>query len=272
VIDVGSGTHLWSRVAGDGPGTVLVPTNGNGAEWAGLDGPGRRVVQYDVRGRGRSDEVPDGELPGLAGHVADLEAVRVAVGAERFSAVAASWTAAVVVSYALAHPGRVERLVLVSPVPCHSGGVPDRVPPPAPHRLAALDQLGASGLKRDDPVAYARAWRETYVPPLLGDASAFERMADVAPLPNEWPWHVAKALVPVFAGLLRYDWRPDLWAVGGPVLVVRGGLDRDPQATASEWVDALPAATLLVVDGAGRMPWVECPDEFFAAANRFLAG
>jgi pimeloyl-ACP methyl ester carboxylesterase len=129
--------------------------------------------------------------------------------------------------------------------------------------------MEAAGLKRNDPVAFARAWRETYVPPLLGDPTGFERLADVAELPNEWPWHVARSLVPVFAGLLRYDWRPDLWAVGGRVLVVHGALDPESHV-AGEWLDALPTGTLLTVPGAGRMPWVERPDAFFDPVNRFI--
>jgi pimeloyl-ACP methyl ester carboxylesterase len=272
LIEVESGVWLWYRMVGDGPGTVLVPTHGNDTELADLSVPGHRVVFYDLRGRGRSEPVEDLGRLGFAVTVDDIERVRAALGIGRFSALGWSWIAGALAAYARAHPDRIDRLVLVSPVPCRSGVIPAPAGEPAPGGLAAIDQLDADGLRDRDPVAYCRAWRQVHVPPLLGDPSGFVRLADVAPLANEWPWRVARSLVSVYADLINYDWRPELWALDRPVVVIRGELDRDPLSAAIEWVDALPDATLVRIGHVGSMPWVEHPEAFFDCANRFLAG
>jgi proline iminopeptidase len=267
-----AGPRLWCRVTGTGPGAVIVPTTGNDGELDALDDARHQVVFHDLRGRGHSDPVKDVRRRAFAETVADIELVRRDLGIETFSAVGWSWIAGALVTYAAQHPGRVERLVLVSPLPCRSGVLPRPVPPAPPDRLAALDQLQAAGLRVTDPVAYCRAWRTTHLPPMLGDPAAFERLADVSVLPNEWPWHSARHLVSVFTELCEYDWRPLLRSVPVPALVVHGTLDQDPLSVAEEWVDALPDGRLLPVEGAGPMPWVERPDVFFRYVNRFLAG
>jgi proline iminopeptidase len=270
LVDIGDG-RLWCRSVGSGPGTVVVLTTGNADELADLIVPGHRVVFADARGRGRSDPVADPAGGGLAAAVDDLEALRAALGVERFAGLGWSWLSGVLATYALRYPDRVERLVLVSPVPCHAGRHPAPGRAPAPHQLAHLDQLDAAGLRASDPVAYCRAWRAVYAPLLLADPAAADRLADVCDQPNEWPWVVARGLVPVYAELLRHDWRPWIGEVQTPVLVVHGEQD-EPVEAATEWVDALPEGRLLPVPGSGALPWIDRPDVFFPTVNRFLAG
>jgi proline iminopeptidase len=271
-VTVDDGTRLWCRIHGDGPSAVVVPAHGNASELAGLDVPGARTVFYDVRGRGRSDAVDDPADLGLGREVADLEAVRAACGADRVSVVAWSYHAGVAAAYALEHPERVERVVLAAPIPIHSGWHPEPAPEPEPHQLAHLDQLEASGLRTSDPAAFCRAWREVYVPMIMGDPSAFDRLAPVCDLANEHPWVVTRHLVFVFAELGAYDWRPALRDLSVPVLVAHGTRDPLAVAAALEWVDAVGDGRLLELEGAGRFPWVERPERFFTTVNRFLAG
>lgn len=69
-------------MVGTGDETVIVPL----AEFhtTRLDdlARNRRLVLYDPRGRGRSDTVPAAKVS-LAHNLADLDAIRAAVGAER---------------------------------------------------------------------------------------------------------------------------------------------------------------------------------------------
>jgi pimeloyl-ACP methyl ester carboxylesterase len=70
----------------------------------------RMLIRYDVRGTGLSQrEVPDISLDG---YVADLEAVVGELGFDRFSIFAAGDAAPAAISYAVANPDRVSRLVL----------------------------------------------------------------------------------------------------------------------------------------------------------------
>jgi len=72
----------------------------------------QRVIAPDQRGCGASR--PKGRTAGnhTAALVADMEALREHLGLERWSVLAGSWGTVVALAYTLAHPQRVQRLVL----------------------------------------------------------------------------------------------------------------------------------------------------------------
>jgi proline iminopeptidase len=72
----------------------------------------QRVIAPDQRGAG--DSRPRGRIQGnrTASLVADLEALRVHLGVQRWSLLAGSWGTVVALMYARQHPQRVQRLVL----------------------------------------------------------------------------------------------------------------------------------------------------------------
>jgi proline iminopeptidase len=271
-VPVARGVKLWYRVVGEGASTIIVPTTGNDSEFADLRVPDHRVLFYDVRCRGRSDLIEDPTRLGFSVEVTDLEAIRQSFGIEQFSALAFSYHAGIVATYAIQHPERVQRMVLAATIPARAGTTSTPGAAPPPHEVAHLDQLEASGLRDSDPAAFCRAWREVYVPLLMGDRAAFDRLAPMCAFPNEWPWNVARSMVFVFAQLRSYDWRPHLRNVDVPTMFAHGTADQTPVEIVHEWIDALPDARLLELEGAGRFPWVERPEAFFSAANRFFAG
>jgi pimeloyl-ACP methyl ester carboxylesterase/DNA-binding CsgD family transcriptional regulator len=72
------------------------------------------VVRYDERGFGMSDWTVDDFS--LEARVGDLEAILAATGLERFSLLGMSGGSAVAMAYAIAHPERVDRLILYGTV------------------------------------------------------------------------------------------------------------------------------------------------------------
>lgn len=55
-------------------------------------------------------------------------------------------------------------------------------------------------------------------------------------------------------------------------LIIHGTVDPIPLATAQEWASILPNARLLALPNVGHFPYLEAPDQFFAAIDTFLAG
>lgn len=271
-VPVARGVKLWYRVVGTGPETVIVPCAGNDVDFDRLAAPGRRLLFYDVRNRGRSDALEDPTRLGFSVEVTDLEAIRQSFAIEQFGALGWSYHAGIIATYAIQHPERVTKMVMAAAIPVRASVRPNPARTPAPHLVAHLDQLEASGVKDSDPAAYCVEWRKVYVPLLMGDPTAFERLAAVCAYQNEWPWNVARSLVFVFAQLGSYDWRPHLRDVDVPTLVVHGSEDHDPVEFAREWVDAMPDARLLELAGVGQFPWAEAPDAFFTAVDAFLGG
>ncbi|WP_309111174.1 alpha/beta fold hydrolase [Saccharothrix sp.] len=129
-----------------------------------LDGLSRRhrLVRYDERGCGLSDwEVADF---GFDAWVDDLEAVVDAAGLDRFPLLGVSQGGAVAIAYAVRHPERVSRLVLVG---AYCRGRLARARTPEEREEAELDlQLGRIGWRRDDPT-----FRQVFASQFLPDGT-----------------------------------------------------------------------------------------------------
>lgn len=268
------GIEVHTEVFGDpGPGrpVVVVPCVGHGPDFAPL-AERAVVVTYDARNRGRSTPVTVANRVGFEIEVADLERVRLSYAVERPSLLGWGYHAAVVAAYALAHPERIDRLVLVAPLPTNSHAAPGEARSPSPQALAEVDQLEADGGRERDPEAVSRAWRRAYLPTQVGDPAAIERITDTSGLPNEYPWHAAAGLIGVLGDLGPYDWRGLLRELAVPLLVVAGTADQEPIEHAAEWAELAPDGRLLTLDGVGRYPWAEAPERFADVVGRFLTG
>lgn len=115
VFEVGTGKSLPVVVLHGGPGadlTYMLPVaNGLESEF--------RFVFYDQRGSLRSRVAPDSIT--MAKHVADLEQLREALGAERLQLVSHSAGTMLAFEYLRAYPNRVANLALVGALPHKNG-------------------------------------------------------------------------------------------------------------------------------------------------------
>src|SRR5262249_30435492 len=107
------GVRLYFRVRGSGPDLVLIP---NGVylfdDFVPL-APGRTLVFYDVRSRGRSELVDDPATRerGILNDVDDLDDVRRHFGAGTVDVLGHSYVGVTVALYAKTYPERVRRVV-----------------------------------------------------------------------------------------------------------------------------------------------------------------
>src|SRR5947207_2606282 len=74
----------------------------------------------------------------------------------------------------------------------------------------------------------------------------------------------------VHESLGDYDLRPRLAEINCPALVLHGTEDPIPFRYAEELARLLPNARLVRLDGCGHVPYIECPEPFFAALRAFL--
>jgi proline iminopeptidase len=75
-------------------------------------GKNRFVVLYDQRGTGGSKRMQSGAPQTMDAQVADLDAVRAALGLNKFALLGDSYGGLVVMAYAAAHPEHVAKLIL----------------------------------------------------------------------------------------------------------------------------------------------------------------
>jgi pimeloyl-ACP methyl ester carboxylesterase len=261
-------TGVRVRVAESGPrdGTPLVMLHG----WGGslymfrhgltlLPPLGIRAIAVDLRGYGLSDKPHARGAYTLDAYLADLDALLGALELPRTALMGQSMGGAVALHYALRHPARVTRLVLVNP--------------------AALVPIVYPTLLRATPRGIARLVRERFVPRSLiglimrriayGDASRVtERDIDEYWAPAKLSGYVNAA----HAALHEFDWRPvtgeQAASLAVPTLVVLGTRDRlIRRARAS--AERLRGSRVYEMDG-GHCVNEEHPDEFYRVVGDFV--
>jgi proline iminopeptidase len=265
------GVQLFERRVGGGP-PVVVLHGGPGAHHdyllPGFDAlaAGRTLIYYDQRGGGRS-AVPR-EIPvGWREHVADLEALRALWHLERVPLVGYSWGALLALLYAIHHPERVERLVLVSPAPTwreararFEASFAERNTAPA--LQADRRALRESGLRERDPDAYQKRLFELSVVPYFHDPALAKDLT---------PFRVTgRTQQDVWESLGDYDLRPALRALHLPATVLHGDADPIPADVARATAEAL-RADFHLIERCGHVPYIERFDEFVRIAGGALA-
>lgn len=213
-----------------------------------------RVIRYDVRGFGRS---PPGERESFASYE-DLAALLDSLGIARTSIVGLSLGGRIAIDFAIAHPDRVDRLVLLAP---GVSGFP----------WSTGDTSSANAMERAiaarDTVAITDLWlRTTYM------SRAMENPA-IAPRIHELSLANSGAFLRAAMGR---ELEPPAWQrlreLRVPTLVVIG-TDDDPDIRTI--VDSIaaqaPRTRKLVIQGAGHMLNMERPQEVLRAVHEFLA-
>lgn len=117
-LPVSDGHTLAVETFGNPDGVPVVHLHGgpgSGAQQAhkALFDPARHFgVLYDQRGAGRSTPIRSRRNNTTAHHIADLEALRTALGIETWIVAGGSWGATLALAYAQTHPERVRGIVL----------------------------------------------------------------------------------------------------------------------------------------------------------------
>jgi 3-oxoadipate enol-lactonase len=247
-----NGARLYYEASGEGPAVVLI--HGGLVDSRLWDAQMKplskrfRVVRYDIRGYGRSN-APTGEYYPLE----DLRALLDYLKIDKATLVGLSLGGIVAADFALEHPARVERLVLVA-----SGLRGDKQP--RDERTTRAYQIGA----REGVEKYFEAFMESDMLAGLRNrpkarAAMHTMMVDnfkaVEYISKGWP----QAPEPPTAERLAQ--------IKAPTLVVVGSLDgKNLQNIADTLASKIPGARKVVIRGASHHPPVETPEEF----NRVL--
>ncbi|MGH7525137.1 MAG: alpha/beta fold hydrolase [Gemmatimonadales bacterium] len=275
------GVRLYYQKLGSGPKVMIVPGRLFLAKDLAPISSRHTLVLYDMRNRGRSSRVEDGNLITIWKEVEDLEAVRRHFRVEQFTPIGYSYLGFMVVLYAMKHPDRVERLVQLGPVPRKFGteypaslSFRDSVPVPDSTSAARLDSLERLGYAARHPRWFCEeSWRVNRVR-LVGNPAKVSRLSGWCDMPNEWPVNLQRHFQYHFAGIQQMDVpRADVARVRVPVLTIHGTRDRNaPYAAGREWALTLPDARLLTVEGAAHQLTTEAPEIVLPAIETFLSG
>lgn len=221
-IDAADGTRLFVNDWGSGRPVVLIhgwPLDGDMWEYQAPDlvAAGFRVVTYDRRGFGRSDQPAGGyDYDTLAD---DLKAVIEALDLDDVTLVGFSMGGGEVARYLSRHgAGRIAGAVLIGAVTPYLGAAPDN-PDGVPASVFA-DMI--EGLKTDRPGFLAAFGKQFYGAGMLNFQVSSELLA--------WTRQVAMLASPIatlacVASFSQTDFRADMAAFTVPTLILHGGAD-----------------------------------------------
>lgn len=268
------GARLFVREMGEGP-PVVVLHGGPGAHHDYLLPYFARLADefhlyfYDQRGGGRS-RVRRPTTIGWRDHVADLETLRREWRLEQPALLGYSWGGLLALLYAADHPGQVSALALVAPAAAW-GDYQRRFKREFERRSQSREvermrrELEDSDLAARDPRAYRQRRFD------LSVAGYFKHPREARDLT---PFKVqAQAQHHTWASLGGQgpELRRKLISLRVPTLILHGRHDPIPLEWAEELVTVLPAARLHVLEDSGHVPYVEQPEETFAAIREFLS-
>jgi proline iminopeptidase len=281
MIQVADGPSLFWRALGTGGDTVVVVHGGVGLHQGYLLEPlaplvpGRTLIFYDMRGRGRSSEVGDSSALTFDNDIADLESVRAHFKLERMTLVGHHWGAAVAALYAARHPGLVRRMLLLSPFPVHNSLLYEftflRGDSAHYARTLQLAGLGPAGIPAWN--GCRRSWSLFFAPWRTDTLTPYERLArGMCDAPSQRLERAAWIRTQEQHSLGKWSWRIELNALTTPALVIEGAGTPVVAEAATRWAQHLPDARVLLLPPPYLFPWVGAPERFTAAADSFLRG
>lgn len=265
------GGRVWYRVVGGGSrAPLLVLHGGPGVPSTYLKplaalGDERPVVFYDQLGAGKSEHPRDSTLWNMDRYLAELAAVRAALGLREVHLYGHSWGAMLALDYALTRPAGLRSLTLAGPVLLARRYLHDN-----DSLIGTLPASVAATLRSEAPDAptHSSAWQAARLEylrrfyarrqPWSADLDSAVRLMDNSS---------SRAMD---AYLARYDRTGRLGEIAVPTLFLVGRYDPTTPAATREYQRRVPHSEMVVFDSSGHLPMQDEPARYVQVLRAFL--
>jgi proline iminopeptidase len=280
LITTQDGVKIYYQKVGEGAEAVIIPGGMYlSYNFKNLAEDSRTIVFYDQRARGRSQSIDDKSKLGIEFELSDLKSVISHFGFKKVTLIGWSYSGAVVILYALKHPGSVKRIIQIGPIPARKDPYFYQFTSTLSSRrdssdLSILEDIYEKFNTTGNLETYIKDYYRIAHKALKYNPEIEDRFReDFFTLDNERPDKVWNLTLPaIIESLGNWDFRDDLRKISIPVLTVHGDYDAIPLESAREWFMELPNCSLVVVKDAGHLPWTEKPRIVFHAIESFLVG
>lgn len=261
------GLRIHYAIEGSGPTLVLL--HGVMASLHTWDGwvdqlaSSFRIIRVDLPGFGLSDHLTDSEHYSPDHGIAIFDRVRQALGIERFYLGGNSLGGFLAWYYAVHHPDRVEKLILVDPI-----AYPQEVPPIM--AFVSLPGIGEIARYVAPRFLIERNVRQVYGDPRQIKRAILDRYYELLMRANN-----RFAMVETFRRIKQLSTdvfiSTHIRKLRAPTLLMWGGKDRwVPPRLIESWQRDLPHLELKLYPSAGHIPMEELPVETARDAKEFL--
>ena len=270
-VDLPGGLHVHYRDEGKADGPTLVLVHGFSASTADWEGWGKglgdryHIVSLDLPGHGLT-RAPAGYAASTDSFVATVEDLAKALHLGRFTLAGNSMGGGVAWNYALAHPERLDGLVLVDAAGWPSAGE---------RKGGALifnilrNPIGRAIIRDLDQTDFARQGLDSaFIDKGLVTPALVQRYTDMA----RGPGH-REILVTIQQGARGAATKERLAAIKAPTLVMFGEEDHlIPAEHGRKFADAIPQASLILYPGVGHVPMEQIPARSAADLAAWMDG
>ena len=285
ILEIPGGYHVWTRKMGEGPVKMLTLHGGPGANHEYLEvleqhmdpsrgGPAVEFYYYDQLGSYYADQPDDPSLWNVARFRDEVEAVRTALGLDRFILYGQSWGGMLAIEYALQYQEHLAGLVISNMTASirsyvdHLQKLRQKLPADIQRRLAefearedyfnpAYEELLVSSLYNQH-LCRLDPWPEAVV-------RGFERIAMPVYMtmqgPNEF------VVTGNFAGWDRWD---RLSEIRVPTLLLVGRHDTMDPADIEEMGRRMPAGSVAILEQGSHLAMWDDEAAYFRALEDFL--
>jgi proline iminopeptidase len=274
---------LYCREIGQGPPVIVLhggPDFDHGYLVPDLDrlADTVRLVYYDQRGRGRSGEVFEPADVTMDSEVEDLDAVRRQFGSGPVTILGHSWGTVLALEYAIRHPDRVSRLILMNPAPSSHDELLLLRKERRERWAADVEQLrslaATTGYKEGDPDAVAAYYRVHFKAALARSEDLEKVLARLRATFTREGIIKARAIEDRLMEETwlddKYDLLPGAAKLRIPTLVVSGDHEFIPAECSAHIAAAIPGARLVTLKDCGHFSYLECPDAVGTEVRAFL--
>jgi proline iminopeptidase len=270
-----------------GPGAYAVTIEATTQVLSELTADGFDVYVYDQIGGGLSERLSDITEYTVARHVADLEAIRQQLSAEKLILIGSSWGAQLAARYITRYPARVDRVILAGPGALHPpdwkqngyGRIEARFTDEEMAQLQAMvnrpELERAVELLASDPAAAMRAFPDDAADGLFDEVTnrfylphlgcAGTRYTFTSRGYGFWANRMTGRDLDVSSSPL-----PALKESGVRALILRGECEYMKREVAEQYLDAFPGSTMADVPGAGHMLFWDRPRVFLDLVRKFV--
>ena len=233
------------------------------------------VVFYDQRGSGKSLPAEiSAQHVNIKTFVEDIEALRKELGFDTFTILGHSWGGRLAMEYAIAYPENLNKIILISSTPA-SFAEHEKFGQEIGKRTKNIKNIVAPLFDRKKFYALDKAGLDDMYKQFF--ATHFADPKEINKLNLNFNVQSAQSGFEVFELMTKSAWQPGfdlsnkLSKIDLPTLIIHGMQDTIPYSSAQEINHSIINSTLISIDNCGHFPYVEKPNEMFAAIDAFMA-
>ena len=238
-----------------------------------------RLIYYAQRGRGASRGGVRPEDVALASDLADLDALRAHLNLESIALLGHSWGGLLAMEYAIRHPERVSRLVLMNTGPASQDDYAhfraERLRN-TPSDMARLVELASTPAYQAGELAADAAYYRVHFGATIRDPKQLEQLvhrlrANFTPEGILVARAIEDRLMSETWSAAGYDLFPSLRGLRVPTLVIHGEHDFVPVDLVRRIAEAIPGARFELIAGSGHFSYLDAPETVQRTVAGFLS-